>query len=224
MPEGRHFYGKEALGLAFLLCAGSDPGRDRSPTVSAADTPQKEQKAMELQLVTRKLSDIHPYERNPRLNDPAVDAVVESIRQCSYIAPIVVDEEGVILAGHTRYKALKKLKRKEAQVIVKAGLSEEQRRKYRLLDNKSGELSGWDLDLLADELEGLDFEDLSLDWGVDDGDEERTVGEPAGNFSRSEFNYTQQYGVTVILESEAEQEVCYNKLKGMGYDCRVVTV
>lgn len=179
---------------------------------------------MELQLVMRKLSDIHPYERNPRRNDPAVDAVAESIRQCSYIAPIVVDEEGVILAGHTRYKALKKLKRKEAQVIVKAGLSEEQRRKYRLLDNKSGELSGWDLDLLADELEGLDFEDLSLDWGADDGDEERTVGEPAGNFSRSEFNYTQQYGVTVILESEAEQEVCYNKLKGMGYDCRVVTV
>jgi len=93
---------------------------------------------MELQLVMRKLSDIHPYERNPRRNDPAVDAVAESIRQCSYIAPIVVDEEGVILAGHTRYKALKKLKRKEAQVIVKAGLSEEQRRKYRLSDNKSG--------------------------------------------------------------------------------------
>ena len=52
---------------------------------------------MDLQLVTMKLSDIHPYERNPRRNDPAVAAVVESIRQCSYIAPIVVDENGVIL-------------------------------------------------------------------------------------------------------------------------------
>ena len=114
---------------------------------------------MELQLVTRKLSDIHPYERNPRLNDPAVDAVVESIRQCSYIAPIVVDEEGMILAGHTRYKALKKLKRKEAEVIIRAGLSEEQKQKYRLLDNKTTELAGWDMDLLADELEGLDFGD-----------------------------------------------------------------
>lgn len=119
---------------------------------------------MELQLVTRKLSDIHPYARNPRRSGPAVDAVVESIRQCSYIAPIVVDEDGVILAGHTRYQALKKLKRKEAQVIVKAGLSEEQRRKYRLLDNKTGELSGWDLDLLAEELEGLDFDGLDLAW------------------------------------------------------------
>ena len=179
---------------------------------------------MELQLVTRKLSDIHPYERNPRRNDPAVDAVVESIRQCSYIAPIVVDEDGVILAGHTRYKALKKLKRKEVEVIIKTGLSEEQRRKYRLLDNKTGELSVWDLDLLADELEDLDFEDLSLDWGIIGDEEPSEGGEPVGNFSQSEFNYTQQYGVTVILESEAEQEACYNKLKGMGYDCRVVTV
>lgn len=224
MPEGRHFLWEGGFGLAFLLCAGPDPGRDRSPTVSAADTPQKEQKAMELQLVTRKLSDIHPYERNPRRNDPAVDAVVESIRQCSYIAPIVVDEDGMILAGHTRYKALKKLKRKEAEVIIKAGLSEEQKQKYRLLDNKTTELAGWDLDLLADELEGLDFGDLSLDWGVGGDEEPQEVGEPAGNFSQSEFNYTQQYGVTVILGSEAEQEDCYNKLKGMGYDCRVVTV
>ena len=101
---------------------------------------------MEMQLVTMKLSDIHPYERNPRRNDPAVASVVESIQQCTYVAPIVVDEGGVILAGHTRYRALKKLKRKDAEVIVKAGLSEEQKRKYRLLDNKTGELAGWDLD------------------------------------------------------------------------------
>lgn len=119
---------------------------------------------MELQLVTKKLSEIRPYERNPRRNDPAVASVVESIQQCTYVAPIIVDEDGVILAGHTRYQALKKLKRNEAQVIVKTGLSDEQKRKYRLLDNKTAELAGWDLDLLAGELEGLDFGDLELDW------------------------------------------------------------
>ena len=179
---------------------------------------------MEMQLVTMKLSDIHPYERNPRRNDPAVASVVESIQQCTYVAPIVVDEGGVILAGDTRYRALKKLKRKDAEVIVKAGLSEEQKRKYRLLDNKTGELAGWDLDLLADELEGLDFGDLDLDWGIGTDEEEPEGEERPGNFSKSEFEYTQQYGVTVILTSEAEQEECYNKLRGMGYDCRVVTV
>lgn len=119
---------------------------------------------MEMQLVTKKLSEIHPYERNPRRNDPAVASVVESIQQCTYVAPIVVDEDGVILAGHTRYQALKKLKRNETEVIVKAGLTEEQKRKYRLLDNKTAELADWDLDLLAGELEGLDFGDLALDW------------------------------------------------------------
>lgn len=96
-----------------------------------------------------------------------MDVVAESIRQCGYIAPIIVDEDGVILAGHTRYKALRLLDRQEAQVIVKTGLSEEQKRKYRLLDNKTGELASWDLELLEQELEGLDLEAFSLDWEVE---------------------------------------------------------
>ena len=122
-----------------------------------------------MQIVTRKLSEIYPYENNPRKNAQAVEAVAESIRQCGYIAPIIVDENGVILAGHTRYKALQKLGRDEAQVVVKEGLTEEQKRKYRLLDNKTGELAEWDFDLLADELDRLDFGNLDkmLDWGIE---------------------------------------------------------
>ncbi|MDY4798992.1 MAG: ParB N-terminal domain-containing protein [Bullifex sp.] len=55
---------------------------------------------------TIRLADIHPYGNNPRRNDDAVNAVAESIRQCTYIAPVIIDEDHVILAGHTRYKAL----------------------------------------------------------------------------------------------------------------------
>lgn len=121
-----------------------------------------------MELITLKLKDLHPYENNPRKNDMAVDAVAKSIEQCGYVAPIIVDENHVILAGHTRYKALKKLGRDEAQVVVRDGLSEEQKKKYRLLDNKTGELAEWDIDKLAEELEGLDFDDLDLDWGIDD--------------------------------------------------------
>ena len=117
------------------------------------------------------IDDIHPYGNNPRKNDKAVDAVTESIRQCGYIAPIIVDEDLVILAGHTRYKALKKLGRKEAEVVVKKGLTEEQKKKYRLLDNKTNELAEWDFDLLKEELDGLDFGDLDLDWGIENEDE-----------------------------------------------------
>lgn len=120
----------------------------------------------DMKIETRKLTEIKPYPNNPRKNDQAVEAVSESIQQCGYVAPIIVDENNVILAGHTRYKALKRLGYTEADVVVKAGLSEEQKRKYRLLDNKTNELAEWDYDLLADELDGLDFGDLQLDWGV----------------------------------------------------------
>lgn len=118
-------------------------------------------------LSTMRMDDIRPYPNNPRRNEGAVDAVAESIRQCGYVAPIIVDEDGVILAGHTRYKALKKLGYETADVLVKSGMTEEQKRKYRLLDNKTGELAEWDYDLLEMELDGLDFGDLDLDWGID---------------------------------------------------------
>ena len=111
-----------------------------------------------MELVTLPLNKIKPYERNPRKNDEAVVAVMESIKQCTYVAPIIVDENNVILAGHTRYKALKKLGKTEAEVVVKAGLSDEQKRKYRLLDNKTGEIAGWDFAKLEEELKNLDFE------------------------------------------------------------------
>lgn len=113
------------------------------------------------------LDQIKPYPRNPRKNNQAVEAVAESIRQCGYIAPIIVDEDGTILAGHTRYMALRELGWEEANVLVMSGLTDDQKRKYRLLDNKTNELADWDMPLLADELLGLDFGELDLDWGLD---------------------------------------------------------
>ena len=71
-----------------------------------------------MEYVKKKLSEIKPYENNPRINDDAVDDVAESIRQCSYITPIIVDEDRVILAGHTRYKAVWKLGKNEFSLIV----------------------------------------------------------------------------------------------------------
>ena len=124
-----------------------------------------------LNLITKKLKDIKPYERNPRKNDKAVEAVKESIRQCEYISPIVVDENNVILAGHTRYKALQEMGVDEIEVCVKSGLTEEQKKKYRILDNKTAELADWDFDLLMYELDGLDFEGFDFGFDFDFGDE-----------------------------------------------------
>ena len=135
-----------------------------------------------MEYVKKKLSAIKPYENNPRINDDAVDDVVESIRQCTYIAPIVVDEDGVILAGHTRYKALRKLGFKECDVIVVSGLSEEQKKKYRLYDNKTAEFASWDQKKLSAELSDVDFQGYdfgqpaaaSPDEGTDDGRKTKT--------------------------------------------------
>jgi len=162
------------------------------------------------------LAQIKPYENNPRKNDAAVAAVMESIKQCEYVAPIVVDENGVILAGHTRYKALKKLGRTSVEVCVKEGLTEEQKRKYRLLDNKTNELAEWDFDLLADELDGLDFGDLELDWGMSQEPEEKT--------ERPEVSLHESVSVVVECESESEAEETFMKLSEEGYNCHVSTL
>ena len=122
------------------------------------------------EIVTLALKDIIPYERNPRKNDAAVDDVAESIRQVGYRQRIIVDENNVILAGHTRLKALQKLGYKEIEVQRELDMTEQQKRKYRLLDNKVSEKSGWDYELLDWELEGLDFEDY--DFGFDSYDDD----------------------------------------------------
>ena len=104
------------------------------------------------------LKEIQPYANNPRLNEGAVEAVKQSIKQCGYIAPIIIDENNTILAGHTRYKALIDLGNEEVDVIKVTGLTEQQKRKYRLLDNKTNELALWDMEKLELELQDLDFE------------------------------------------------------------------
>jgi len=122
-----------------------------------------------MQLKTVRLSDIKPYPNNPRKNDEAVEAVAESVRQCGYRSRIIVDENMVIIAGHTRYEALKRLGWTEAEVQVETDMPEETKRKYRLLDNKTNELAGWDFEKLETELEGIDFDGFDFGFHRADG-------------------------------------------------------
>ena len=162
------------------------------------------------------VADIKPYENNPRHNDNAVEAVAESIKQCEYIAPIIVDENNVILAGHTRLKAMQKLGKTEAEVMQVTGLTEAQKKKYRLLDNKTNELAIWDIDLLEVELEDIDFD--GFDFGFD-----IPTDEPVERPDLS-GEITAQYQVVVECEDEMEQEDLYNELQAKGYVCRVLTL
>ena len=108
-----------------------------------------------MKLVTLKLKDIIPYNKNPRMNDNAVDEVAKSIEQYGYRSKIVVDKNNVIIAGHTRKRALEKLGYTEAEVWVADDLTDEQVRAYRIADNKTSDFSIWDNKLLLEELEYL---------------------------------------------------------------------
>lgn len=119
---------------------------------------------MEIEYIA--INAIKPYERNPRKNDAAVDAVAASIQEFGFQQPIVCDLDGVIIVGHTRLKAAKKLGLKTVPVVY-ADLPEDKVKAYRLADNKTGELAEWDtelLDLELGEIE-LDMEPLGFDSG-----------------------------------------------------------
>lgn len=101
------------------------------------------------------IKDIHPYKNNPRKNDSAVDYVVESISRFGFNQPIVVDKDGIIIVGHTRFKAAKKLGLQTVPVICATDLTEEQTNAYRLADNKTNQYAEWDDILLTEELRKL---------------------------------------------------------------------
>lgn len=125
-----------------------------------------------MEVIDRKVSELIPYANNPRLNDGAVDAVAASIKNFGFKVPIIVDKDGVIVAGHTRLKAAQKLGLKTVPCIVADDLTPEQVKAFRLADNKVGELAEWDFEKLDLELEEIDLD--MTQFGFDDLPEEET--------------------------------------------------
>lgn len=115
-----------------------------------------------------KIGVLKPYERNNKKHpQEQVDLVAESIKQYGFVQPIVCDKDNVVVIGHCRLLAAKKLKLKEVPVVYVEDLTDEQVRKLRILDNKTNE-SPWDFDNLQLELDDLDFTDFGdLDFGFD---------------------------------------------------------
>lgn len=116
-----------------------------------------------MNVIEMNLSDLKPYENNPRNNDDAVRYVANSIQEFGFKNPIIADRDGVIIAGHTRYKAAQLLGIESVPVIVADDLSPEKVRAFRLADNKVGEIATWDSELLDFELDAL--EGLEIDMG-----------------------------------------------------------
>jgi len=121
-----------------------------------------------LNIIDININDLKEYENNPRNNDEAVEPVANSIKEFGFKVPIIIDKDNVIIAGHTRLRAAKKLKLKTVPCIVADDLTEEQIRAFRLADNKVSEVATWDIDLLNIELDGILDIDMSLfDFNID---------------------------------------------------------
>jgi ParB family chromosome partitioning protein len=124
---------------------------------------------MGLKITEKSVDELIPYENNPRRNDDAVEDVANSIREFGFKNPILLDENNVIIAGHTRLKAAKKLGINKVPCIYCNDLTEEQVKAFRLADNKTAEKAGWDFDMLNEELKDINDIDMS-EFGFDLGE------------------------------------------------------
>jgi len=168
-----------------------------------------------MQIVEKKVTELKAYEKNPRKNDNAVEPVAESIKEFGFKVPIIIDKDNVIVAGHTRLKAAKKLGMKTVPCIVADDLTPEQIKAFRLADNKVSEFSEWDIDLLTSELKEIDF-DMDI-FGFDDDYKE---------IKRTDLSYKDftAFQIVIDCDSEEQQELYYNKLTEEGYKCKVLTL
>lgn len=130
-----------------------------------------------MNIIQKEIDDLIPYVNNPRKNDEAIDYVAASIKEFGFKNPIIIDKDGVIVAGHTRHAAAKRLGLKEVPCIMADDLTEQQIKAFRLADNKTAEFASWDFEKLEIELEGISEIDMA-DFGFEDIEEAEEEIEP----------------------------------------------
>lgn len=166
------------------------------------------------------INNLKPYENNPRNNKDAIDYVMNSIKEFGLKVPLVIDKQNVIVCGHTRYLAAKKLHMKELPCIVADDLTDEQIKAFRLADNKVSEFSEWDMELLNDELLDIDLDMDMFGFGFEDDEE---IKEPKERDDLSD-KVAETYEVIIECADELQQEEIYTRLSSEGMKCRVLTL
>ena len=130
-----------------------------------------------MEIMNIKTEQLVPYDKNTKKHDKTqINNVAESIKQYGFVQPIVIDKDNVVVIGHCRLLAAKKLKMKEVPCVCVDDLTEEQVKALRIVDNKSNE-SEWDFDFLADELLEIDLSNFDFDFGIEDEEEETEIVE-----------------------------------------------
>ena len=177
-----------------------------------------------MEIVNVAIEDLKPYKNNPRNNDKAVDFVANSIKEFGFKVPIVIDKNNEIVAGHTRYRASKKLKLKTVPCIIADDLTDEQIKAFRLADNKVAEQSNWDLDKLDLEIYDIDFDmsKFGFDATISEEDYDTNFELPAndkGEFEQITFTLHNKqaelirYAIEIIINNEEIEETFGNTNK-----------
>jgi ParB-like chromosome segregation protein Spo0J len=175
---------------------------------------------------------VRPYDSNPRtITQAAIDKVAASLTAFGWRQPLVVDADGVLIVGHTRLAAARKLGLTEVPVHVADTLTADQVRAYRLADNRSHDEATWDEDALAAELAKVKEADLIAVTGFDTAELDRYLAELAGTpapgdvgATENGFEYQEKYGVIVECRDESHQKRIFDDLSAAGEKCRVVAV
>lgn len=170
-----------------------------------------------MEIVYKKISELIPYENNPRKNDEAVDAVAASISEFGWKVPVVIDTENVVIAGHTRLKAAKKLNIKDIPCIIADDLTEEQIKAFRLADNKVGELAEWDFSKLENEMAEIEIDMNQFGFSEFEFQEEQPRSEKS-------LDLKEQFQIIIDFADEDELEKAFCRLAEEGYKCRISTL
>ena len=171
-----------------------------------------------MNIVEKRLDEIRPYENNPRRNDEAVQYVAESIRQFGWKQPIVIDQDGVIIAGHTRYKAAHRLGLTKVPCLIAEDLTPDQVKAYRLADNKVGEISDWDFDALGAELDALEIDMSVFSFSITDEDEKDGYIEEFFERGVEAKQKPDVFGLKITFTSREQMEECRTLLTEAGYE------
>ena len=173
-----------------------------------------------MEILEKNIEDLQEYQNNPRLNDDAVAAVAESIKNFGFKVPIVIDKNNIIVAGHTRLKAAKRLGLDKVPVIIADDLSDEKIKAFRLADNKVGELAQWDFEALEKEL--AELTELELDFDMSDfGFEELKKEEPEvveDNFDEESENIQERAKLGDIWQLGKHKLICGDSTDALTID------
>jgi ParB-like chromosome segregation protein Spo0J len=176
-------------------------------------------KNKELNIKYRPIKELKPYKKNAKKhNKEQVEQIANSIKEFGFTQPVIIDKHDCVVAGHGRILGAKKAGLKQVPTVCLDELTEEQIKAYRLVDNKLNE-SEWDYSLLDEEIEQLTDMDMDL-FGFDEVVEITKDDEAK---KKVEFEIKEKYEVHIICKDEKQMEQVFNKVKGYGKECKLVS-